>query len=758
MKNLYPYRLALMAGTVALCMRCLDGVKCGRLISASLLLSASAVSFALYRKRSPHLWLALLMLLLGVAGLRLPQAGQAGMEEPRYSRGEVCIEGEVALDSPLLGGDRVWIIEVSDDPSGLCRQGQRIRLESEQPLAGLAWQDLLEARGTLVCFASRGSSIGGVMRCSSMKKLERSSRPLVAATNRLRLCMTGFCLEDVGEGSEGHLLAGLVLGDLGILDSETSVAIRRSGLSHICAASGLNVSIMAGMVIFLGRKARLSRLARFLPTLVLVLLYVLVSGGKSPMIRATLAVPLIFLAIYLAMDFHALSAVSLTLIIMLLWEPAWLYSLSFQLSFISILGIILMAKPVQEALSPRRGKVAMLLAVTLAAQLATAPLTAACFGEISVVAPLTNLLVVPTVPPAMALGLIGGMMKLLHLPLAFVPARLALVTVKFVLGVARTLSSPGWSTLTLQHVTICMIVSYYAVLWAVFIRQRGRRWRRPLLVCLAAVLCFVTVTGGAARGVTGSMRAVFFDVGQGDAIMVESASGARILIDGGEDEYVLKEKLRDYGVRRIDLIILTHPDSDHVGGLGAALQECEVSAVMETGQAGGTVWRDFREKVEMEGARSITAAAGDVFDLSDLRVEVIAPSREADSAGGAEAGNNLSLVCRLSGPGFSLLVTGDIEEEEEEWLIKNGNDLRADVLKVPHHGGYAASSGQFFKKTAPLISVISVGKENKYGHPTEATLHDLERAGGGIYRTDEGGDIIIEVGRSGFEIEEKKLK
>ena len=211
-------------------------------------------------------------------------------------------------------------------------------------------------------------------------------------------------------------------------------------------------------------------------------------------------------------------------------------------------------------------------------------------------------------------------------------------------------------------------------------------------------------------------------------------------------------------MRRIDLVILTHPDADHVGGLGAALDECEVLAVMETGQAGGAVWRDFREKVELEGACSIDAAAGDVFDLNDLRVEVIAPSREAESAGEAAAGNNLSLVCRLSGPGFSLLVTGDIEEEEEEWLMQTGRDLRADVLKVPHHGGFAASSGRFFARTMPLLSVISVGKDNKYGHPTDATLHELERSGSRIYRTDEGGDIIIETGRSGLEVEEKTLK
>jgi competence protein ComEC len=750
-KNLYPHRLALMAGAVALFMRCMDGVKCCRLVSAALIVAASAVSFVLYRRRSSHLWLALLLLLLGVAGLRLPQAGRAGLEEPRYSRGEVCIEGEVALDSPLLGGDRVWIIEVGSDPSGLCRQGQRIRLETAQPLPGLAWQDRVEARGTLVTFASRGSSIGGVMRCSSLRKLGRSSRPLVTATTRLRVCMTGFCLEEVGEGAEGHLLAGLVIGDLGILDSETSVAIRRAGLSHICAASGLNVSIMAGMVIFLGRKARLSRMAQFLPTLVLVLLYVLISGGKSPMIRATLAVPLIFLAVYLAVEFHALSAVSLSLIVMLLWEPAWLYSLSFQLSFISILGIILMAQPVQEALSPRGGKVAMLLAVTMAAQLATAPLTAGCFGEVSIVAPLANLLVVPTVPAAMALGLIGGMMRLLHLPFAFVPARLALLTVRFVLGVARTLSSPGWSTVVLHSVTFSKVVAYYLALWAVFVRRRGRRWRRPFLACLTAAVCVAAFTGGAVREGTGSMRAVFFDVGQGDAIMVESASGTRILVDGGEDRYVLREKLRNYGVRRIDLVILTHPDADHVGGLGAALDECEVSTVMEAGQAGGAVWRDFREKVEMEGANSITAAAGDVFDLNDLRVEVIAPPRAAQGSGEVEAGNNASLVCRLSGPGFSLLVTGDIEQAEEEWLLKAGGDLRADVLKVPHHGGYAAASGSFFAKTAPFVSVISVGIDNKYGH-------DLERAGSRTYRTDQGGDIIIEAGSSGLEIEEKKRK
>ncbi len=145
------------------------------MVSAALIAAASVTGYALYRRRSPHLWLALLLLLLGVAGLRLPGEGAAGAYEPRYSRGEVSIEGEVALDSPLLGGDRVWIIEVSADPSGLCQPGRRVRLESTQPLSGLAWQDRVEARGTLVCFASRGGSVGGVMHCSNLRKNLRSA-------------------------------------------------------------------------------------------------------------------------------------------------------------------------------------------------------------------------------------------------------------------------------------------------------------------------------------------------------------------------------------------------------------------------------------------------------------------------------------------------------------------------------------------------------------------------------------------------------
>ncbi len=393
-----------------------------------------------------------------------------------------------------------------------------------------------------------------------------------------------------------------------------------------------------------------------------------------------------------------------------------------------------------------------LLAMTLAAQLATAPLIAGCFGEISLAAAPANLLVVPLIPLQMGLGLAGGMIRLMHLPLAWLPARLSFWAARYVLAVAGALSSPGWATAAIGGLTGPKVAAYYLALWAVFLWGRGKPLRRPFL-CLAAAAMVVVVAGSLHGGGPRGGRMVFLDVGQGDALLVESAGGARILVDGGEDGYVLRRKLQSYGVREIDLVILTHPDSDHVGGLGAALQECEVGAVMETGQEGGAVWRRWEEEVDREGASRVLASAGDVFSLADLEVEVLAPESGSGRAGEDASGNDRSLVCRIRGPGFSVLVTGDIEDPEEQRLLDSGLDLRADVLKVPHHGGYAEPGERFFRAVSPCVSVVSVGEGNRYGHPAAQTLAGLDRAGCRTYRTDQCGDIMIEAGQDSFDVE-----
>ncbi len=252
MRSVYPYRMALMAGALALFMRCAGGASCLLPLSLSLLAAGTALSLCLWRRCPRILWLGLLVLLLGLGGLRLAGEGSGGEGGPRYPAGKTTVTGEVALDSPFLAGGRTWIVEVSEDVNGAFEPGERVRVETEDPAGGIGWGDRVRATGVPARYRDRARDTSGMLRSPGLERLGSSDRPLVAVTNALRDSLTAFCLEDVGDGAEGHLMAGIVLGDLGVLPSEVNVAIRRAGLSHICAASGLNVSILAAMIFLTG--------------------------------------------------------------------------------------------------------------------------------------------------------------------------------------------------------------------------------------------------------------------------------------------------------------------------------------------------------------------------------------------------------------------------------------------------------------------------------------------------------------------------
>ena len=229
----------------------------------------------------------------------------------------------------------------------------------------------------------------------------------------------------------------------------------------------------------------------------------------------------------------------------------------------------------------------------------------------------------------------------------------------------------------------------------------------------------------------------FIDVGQGDCALI-SCDDQWLLIDAGPPQAssTVYSVLRRLGVARLDYLVSTHPDADHAGGISGALEAAACGTFYSpTAESDTRTWRSLCERLGRQGVPITIPAPGDSFSLGAARVTFLGPVHPASDD------NNNSLVLRIDHGDDSFLFTGDAEREEESDLLSSGANLRADVLKVGHHGSAGASSPAFLAAVAPQHAVISVG-DNSYGHPTDEVLGRLAAQGANVLRTDQGGDIL----------------
>jgi len=237
----------------------------------------------------------------------------------------------------------------------------------------------------------------------------------------------------------------------------------------------------------------------------------------------------------------------------------------------------------------------------------------------------------------------------------------------------------------------------------------------------------------------------FFDVGQGDSVFIETPGKRQILIDGGPDSTVL-EKLGEempFWDREIDLIILTHPDFDHLIGLIEVLKNYKVTNILWTGiEFDNNAHEDWLNAIREEGAKIIIVQAGQRVKIGEVNLEIIYPFENLNGKKVKDI-NNSSIVARLIFRKTSFLFPGDIYKSAEKEIVDRNNDLDSDILKISHHGSKNSSDEEFVRKVSPEIGLISVGKNNKYGHPHQEILGILEKYGIKILRTDVDGDIKI---------------
>ena len=583
---------------------------------------------------------------------------------------------------------------------------------------------------------------------------------------------------------EAELARGFVLGQDDRIDEATVEDFRRSGLSHLLAVSGQNVALLALLAMPLLAALGMPLRTRLVWILGAIVVYVPLAGAGPSILRAGVMGGLGVLATLAGRRSSRLYALAVAAAVALAIDPRVAGDVGWQLSFAAVLGILALASPLRRAIAGRiggrgwRGTLAEGAALTVAATLATAPLIAFHFEALSTTTLLANLLALPAVAPAMWLGMLaaaGGQVP--GFPVALLNAVNAPL-LAYIAQVAAWCGRPGWAYLHVRLGFGGLVTSYLALivaaigapallrrhrlatlrrrplsadgpicqLWVDISARRRRIWRVAAAAAVGvAMLVMVQAGGGAgASGPASGLRVTFLDVGQGDAILLQPAGRPAVLVDGGPPGDGLATKLREAGVDRLGVAVLTHEQSDHAGGLEELLGSAPVAEL-----AYARIGRDLRGEAEAAGVAAVRIAEGDVLRAGRLELEVLWPPRTLLAA--PLAGNDpnaQALVLLVRWHDFSLLLAADAEAEAVP--IDPGP---VDVLKVAHHGSEDAGLDSLLDRTDPRLAVISVGDDNPYGHPTPATLQALAAHRVPALRTDLDGTIALEVSRGSVEVD-----
>jgi len=610
----------------------------------------------------------------------------------------------------------------------------------------------------------------------------RLHRPLllVAAAVALALAHSGEIRDRAGAAlgrgmpqREAALARGFVLGEDEEVDAATSEDFRRAGLSHLLAVSGQNVALLALLAMPLLAALGMPLRTRLLWVLGLIAVYVPLAGAGPSIQRAGIMGGLSVLATLSGRRASRLYGLAFAAAVLLALEPGVAADVGWQLSFAAVLGILLLAAPLRRAILERTGErgwrraLADGAAMTIAATLATAPLIAFHFEELSTVTLVANLLALPAVAPAMWLSMLAAAAgQVPGLPVAALDA-LDAPLLAYIAQVAAWCGRPSWASLHVHLGLGGLVASYLFLVGATLATQhlarhrpgadgpishdmRGKSARRRGVIALAGGFVAVGValaslaSGGAAAGAPPGLRVSVLDVGQGDAILLQPRGAPAVLVDGGPPGDGIAGELRDAGVERLGAAIVTHDQSDHAGGIRDLLGRMPIERIYF-----GVLRYSTLARIHAAGIATQRLARGSELRDGRLRLDVLWPPREL--LPGPHAGedpNLLAIVALARWRSFSILLTADAEAETTP--LDPGP---VDVLKVAHHGSDDAGLGALLERTRPRLAVISVGAGNPFGHPTPGTLATLAAHGVPVLRTDLDGTVAIDVGRAGLRVE-----
>lgn len=698
---------------------------------------------------------------LAVAGLHSGAVQAGPIPALAAERAQVTVAGVVRSDPVRREGQFAPYVVVRLTVVKVTGRGVTTRVRSpilvigEEPWSRVQLGDRVAASGRLQ--ASRGPDLAGVLIGGPPEVTEHAGwvdrgisqvrRGLVEAASPL-------------PQTQRALIPALVDGDDSAMPAEAVEDFQTTGLTHLLAVSGANLTLVLVFVLFVARWCGVRGRGLAVVGMVAVVFFVLLARPQPSVLRAAAMGVVAIAGLSAGGPRRGVRALCVAVVVLVLLDPWLARSVGFLLSTVATAGILLLAPGWRDAMArwmPRL--LAEAIAVPLSAQIVCTPVIAAISSEVSLVAVAANLLAAPAVGPTTVLGLIAGLLAVVSETLGHLCGYLAGVPAWWIVWVARHGSELDGASVAWRSapVAIAALTALCLGVALVMTRLLGNRYA---CAGVAALLAIVVLDPPNRPGwPPDDWVMVMCDIGQGDGLVLNAGQDVAVVVDTGPEPEAMDRCLDELEVDQVAVVVLTHFHADHVNGLpgvldGRRVAEIQVSPLSDPVDRAAAVstWA-AQAKVPVT-----VAVTGEHRRVGQLRWEVIGPvdsDPTATETGEGSAPNNASIVMMVRAQGVRLLLTGDAEPEEELDILRGQEDLRADVLKLAHHGSSNQEPDFIFASRAQL-AVVSAGIDNGYGHPSPHTLALLDQLGADLYRTDLDGDIAISVTSSGLAVSTSK--
>ncbi len=595
---------------------------------------------------------------------------------------------------------------------------------------------------------------------SRYRILERKpGNPLIQTAIRIRQTLSKKISWDFSPRDAAFLKA-LYLGEKSDLDQDFKDLFLKTGTMHLLAVSGFNIGFLMTALLLFIKPFPVPGNIRLGFLLISIWVYCFIVGWQAPVARATLMATVFLLAELIGRKSDGLNTLGLAACIILLIDPNQVYDVGFQLSFVAVLGLmtvvpVFLKKPLflpnekKNLWEKSRDWSEDLFWVSFVSLFTTLPLTVQNFYIVTPYALAANLLLVP----------LTFLLFLFGVPYLFIsffaPKALVTVTIPMkvimawcikILFFMENLPYAVWVTGKLTWwLWAVLTVGLLFIFFSPYFKTRAARAFALILFCMNLFVIQEIYLHFSRK-----FEMTMLDVGQGDSIYFEFPKGANLLVDAGgarfsdKGRWVLEPFLRYKGVRSLDAVLISHPQEDHVGGLMTVLEDFKVKRVFHAGFSYDSPrWHEIEQAIEKEKSLMLKVGRGrEIIGYPGTRILICHPQLEAEEDSNI---NNESIVLKLIYGDVSFLMTGDIEKEAMESILLSGQDISADILKVPHHGSKTnLPSKDFFDAVSPHLSLISCGRRNPFHHPSALTIDLLNQIEGNkVLRTDEEGAITI---------------
>ncbi len=571
------------------------------------------------------------------------------------------------------------------------------------------------------------------------------------------------------------ILQALVVGDDREIDENIEQEYKKAGMVHLLVVSGGHISFLIMLVTYILEFINIGKNKSKYAMIFIIIIYIFITGCTPSVLRAGIATIIITVAGLIGRSNDTLTTIGFVALILILENPNTVYSLSFELSFVGAIGIILGYPKLNEIIKKALPeKVSEAVSLTISAQLFVTPITLYNFNTIYLGGLISNIFSMSLAGIIMMYGILLFPIYLLIPPFGKALAVPLELLIKIMNKIANIFSDiPGFNY-TLPTPSLLQIAIYYMVLFYVldideriFIKritnlpQISQKNGYKKLITIFCGVMSILIVAFAANILPNPLEIAMIDVGHGDSILITTPHRKCILIDTG-DSYVSNGKRYDMGERtvlpyilkkgfsKIDFLILSHLDSDHIGGFNSIISNIKVDKVgisinNKVKEKGENI-----EKIIESHSKKIYLKKGQKFTIDGIKFTVLAPKKVKE----VTDENNDSIVILMEYQGIKTLFMGDMESGAEEELIKDNRDLDVDVLKLGHHGSITSTTEKLVKITTPEISLISVGTRFK-SIPSETVLNRLRSVNSKVYRTDKMGEVIVKISNSKLYAETK---